>query len=173
MNMWKLRSMRFFYSGIAAFLLGLASYAVHADIRIAVLEFELKDMTLQPNIKEEMERAASIKPLLQDALEKQGNYVMVNVDAEAQSEANTGFGHLFAYHDAAAELGEKAEAQYVVVGRVHKPSYLFTYLMAHLVDVKTKKLVGDYVVEVKGPQKRITAKGVESLAIQISESINP
>jgi hypothetical protein len=172
-KMMKWFSERVLCSAVAVFLLGLASHSVQADTRIAVLEFELKDMTLQPDIQQETERAATIKPLLQSALQKQGNYVMIDVDAEAQREANTGFGHLFAYHDVAAGLGERAGAEYVVVGRVHKPTYLFTYLMAHLVDVKTKKLVGDYVVEVKGPQKKITAKGVESLAVQITETINP
>ena len=157
----------------AVFLFALFSYPVSADTRIAVLEFELKDMTLMPRTSQELERTVSIKPLLQSVLEKDGHHIIVQVDVDAQMEANAGFGYLFSHHDVAADLGEKFGAQYVVVGRVHKPSFLFAYLMAHLVDVKTKRLIGDYIIEVKGPQKKITAKAVETLAIQIMESINP
>ena len=98
---------------------------------------------------------------------------MVPIDRDAQTEYARGFGYLFSHHDVAADLGEKYAAEYVLVGRVHKPSALFAYLMAHLVDVRTRTLVGDYVVEVKGPQKKITEKGVATLAKQIHKTIHP
>lgn len=150
----------------------LTSFSVIAETRVAILEFELKDLTLRPRTPQELDRTASIKPLLQKTLEEDSSYSIVNVDAGAQKEADAGFGYLFDNHDIAAELGKKVGADYVVVGRVHKPSFLFAYLLMHLIDVNTDKLVGDYVVEVKGPQEKITRKGVESLARKIHNTIN-
>lgn len=147
------------------------NFPVIADTRIAVLDFELRDLTLRPRTQAELERTASIKSLLQTVLEKDGNYSIVQIDAAAHQEANPGFGYLFDNHDIAADLGRTVGADYVIVGRVHKPSFLFAYLMTHLVNVKTQKLVGNYVVEVKGPQKKITTKGVESLARKIYKTL--
>ena len=151
----------------------ISGSALAADTRIAVLAFDLKDLTLTQNSRQEVERAASIKPLLQRALEKQGEYEMVQVDRDAQMKVEPGYGYLFSHHDVAADLGEKFGAEYVVVGRLHKPSALFVYLMAHLVDVKARTLVGDYIIEVKGTEKRITEKGVETLAKQLHETLQP
>ena len=60
-------------------------------------------------------------------------------------------------------------------GRVlltHKPSFLFSYLMAHLIEVKTERLIGNYVIEIKGPSKKITGKGIEALAKKIKGTLN-
>ena len=158
---------------LVAFFFAISNYPVSADTRIAVFEFALKDMTLISRTAQELERTASIKPLLQSALEEGGHYQMVQVDMDAQMKADSGVGYLFNHHDVAADLGEKFGAQYVVVGQIHKPSFLFVYLMAHLVEVKSKRLIGDYIVEIKGPQRKITAKGVETLANKIKATINP
>jgi len=158
---------------LAVFLFAILSYPAGADTRVAVLEFELNDLTLTTHTPQELERTASIKPLLQSALENAGDYEMVRVNMDVQTEYDSGFGYLFNHHDVAAELGGEFGAEYVVVGRVHKPSFLFSYLMAHLVDVRKKTLVGDYIIEVKGTQKEITTKGIETLARQIDKTINP
>lgn len=42
-----------------------------------------------------------------------------------------------------------------------------------LVDVKARRLVDDYVVEVKGYLKRLTERGAASLAEQMDQTINP
>jgi hypothetical protein len=145
------------------------------DIRIAILDFELNDLTLNltpsPVNAEEVERTASIKPLLLKALEAKGGYRLIEIDLETQKEANAGFGYLFDHPDVAAELGQNFDADWILVGRVHKASFLFVYFKAHLINIKTKQLVGDYTVEVKGQQEKITPKGVERLAEQIDETI--
>lgn len=46
------------------FISMLFSGSVFAEVRIALLDFELKDVTLLPNRPEEIERTASIKPFL-------------------------------------------------------------------------------------------------------------
>ena len=152
---------------LAALVLFAISLPVAADTKIAILDFEVKDLTLYPKVEEEQERAASIKPMLQEILNGKGGYIIVDIDSQTQEQADKGTGYLFDHHDVVAELGQQAGADLVLVGRVHKASFLFAYFLAHLVDVKSQKLVGDYVVEVKGSQKKFTTKGLEVLAEQI------
>jgi hypothetical protein len=136
---------------------------------IAVLDFELNDLTLDPNNSAERERTASIRPMLQEALAAH-EFQMAAVDSAAQSAADQGVGYLFDHPDVAASLGKAAGADWVVVGRVHKSSFLFAYLKAHVVNTHTGAQVGDLVVEVKGPQQSLTRRGVETLAQQIADT---
>jgi hypothetical protein len=138
---------------------------------VAVLDFELNDLTLQPNTAEELERTASIMPLLADELAEKYGYRIVRLDPAIQANANAGFGYLFDHHNVAAGLGRDAGARWVVVGRVHKASFLFVYFLAHVIDAQTGRLVGDVAVEVKGPQRKLTVRGIESLAQRTAASI--
>jgi hypothetical protein len=147
----------------------LKAFPVVGQSKIAVLDFELRDLTLLPGIPEELERTASIKPMLEDELTNSG-FEIVHIPREVQKKATSGFGYLFDHHDLAAELAKQYDADYVIVGRLHKPSFLFIYLMAHLVDVKNERLIADYLSEVKGGEKKLTRKGVESLTVKINET---
>lgn len=147
----------------------LAVFNVSAQPKIAVLDFELKDLTMKPRVPEEIERTRSVKPMLEEELQKAG-FTIVSIPQDAQNQATSGVGYLFDHHDTAAQLGQKHGADYVLVGRLHKPSFLFVYLMGHLVDVKRQRLVADYLSEVKGGDKKLTRKGVESLVVKISET---
>lgn len=149
----------------------LASADVVAQTRIAILDFELKDLTLKPGIPQEVERTASVKPMLEKELKKSG-YEIVSIPQDAQVQAAAGVGYLFDHHDIAAQLGRQYKADYVLVGRLHKPSFLFVYLMAHLVDVKKQTLIADYLSEMKGTDNKLTRKGVESLVVKINSSFN-
>lgn len=156
------------------FIFVLSLGAVRADInekaRIAVLDFELKDLTLIPETPAELDRTSSIKTLLEIELKKKG-YDIVDIKSSDIQKANAGAGYLFDHVDIAAELAKKYNADYVVVGRLHKPSFLFVYLMAHLIDVNNSKLIGDFISEVKGGEKKLTLKGVESLTVKIEQAI--
>jgi hypothetical protein len=88
-----------------------------------------------------------------------------------QRSADKGFGYLFDHPEAAAALGREAGADWIAVGRVHKASFLFVYFKLHLVNVRTGALAADLIVEVKGPQKQLTRRGVDSLAQQIVAAI--
>jgi hypothetical protein len=142
----------------------------HADVRIAILDFELKDVTLLPDRPEELERTASIKPLLTAELKKAG-FIVLPIDGTAQKTAEMGKGYLFDHADVAAQLGKKVDADYVLVGRLHKPSFLFAYLLVEVVAVKSGTLVDSLSVETKGGEKKLTAKAVEMLADKIHSSI--
>ncbi len=149
----------------------LLSVPAYAAKRVAILEFELLDLTLAPKIQEEKERAATIKPMLQELLETKGGYELINIDSKAQRYANQGVGYLFDHHDVVADLGQQFGADFVVMGRVHKASHLFVYFLVQLVSVKTQRLVGNYAVEIKGPQKKLTIKGVESVFEKVHKTL--
>ncbi len=150
----------------------LASPVV-AQTRIAVLDFELRDLTLKPNTPEEVDRTESIRGMLEEVLVARGNYSTVNIDSSVQANANAATGYLFDHFDVAGELGKQHGADYILVGKVHKASFLFVYFMVHMVDTQTKQLVGNYISEVKGPQKKLTIKGVESLVEKIHRTLRP
>lgn len=152
-------------------MLSLLSFAGAAQTRIAILDFELKDLTLAPGVPEELMRTASIKPLLEQELKSAG-YTIVEVASQTQQTANSGVGYLFDHADAAAQLGKQVDADYVLVGRLHKPSFLFAYLMGRLVRVADAKLIGDYISESKGPNAKLTIKAVESLAGKIDHDLD-
>ncbi len=143
---------------------------VNAETRIAILDFELLDLTLAPNIPSEIQRTAGIKALLETEL-KQAGYKIVTVDAKSQQFANGGVGYLFDHDDSAAKLANNVGADYILVGRLHKPSYLFAYLMGHLIRARDGYLLGNYISETKGSDKKLTQKGVESLAVKIDNDL--
>jgi hypothetical protein len=144
-----------------------------SDPAIVVLDFELNDLTLNPGNSAELERTASIGPLLRENLESGYGFELVNIDSNAQNAADEAFGYLYEHQDIAAELARDAESDWIIVGRLHKPSYLFAYLKARVIHVETEQLVAELSVEVKGSQERLTAKGVETLARQIAKIVDP
>ena len=135
------------------------------------MDFELSDVTLGPNIPTEINRTDSIKGMLEGELKRAG-YKIIEIDKTIQLEANAGFGYLFNHNDVAAELVKKSGADYVLVGRLHKPSYLFAYLMGDLIKTDTGGLIENYVVETKGGDKKLTLKAVETLASKIDDNLD-
>jgi len=147
------------------------SFNLSAETKIAILEFELKDMTLAPRIPAEIKRTASIRPSLEAELQS-ADYTIISIDLESQKAADSGVGYLFDHHDVAAKLAKQFGADYVLVGRLHKPSFLFSYLMGHLIRVSDAKLIGNYISEAKGPNIKLTIKTVESLAVKIDKTLD-
>jgi len=45
---------------------------------------------------------------------------------------------------------------WIVVGQHSKHSFLCSYLMVHLVNVKTQKLAGDFPTELKGTHQKVS-----------------
>ena len=156
---------------LASIVLCFISASIAAETRIAILDFELKDLTLAPRIPSELKRTASIKPLLEKELAGAG-YVIIHIDPQNQKNAEGGVGYLFEHHTIAANLARQFNADYVLVGRLHKPSFLFAYLMGHLIRVSDSRLIGNYISEAKGPSEKLTAKTVESLAVKIDKTLD-
>jgi len=150
----------------------LASQSGQAAPRIAVLNFELNDITSLPNTAEEQRRTASLRPLLEQALGKTGDYEMIRIPAADQAAANSGFGYLFRFDALAAKLGEQYGADWVLVGQHSKPSFLFSYLLANLIEVKSQTLAARYAIELKGNHEKVTQRGIQSLADKIRASIH-
>ena len=156
-------------------LISCFSSVISANDKLAnvmVLNFELKDLTIYDNNQDELERTASLRPLLEQALVEVGQTQIVEFDSREQQQADIGVGYLYDRHDLVAEFGEQNSANWVVVGRVHKPSYLFVYLKAQLIDVANKSMAADLTVEMKGQQDKFIKKSVHRLAEQIKEAID-
>lgn len=144
--------------------------SAQASPRLAILDFELNDLTLAPRIPAEIARTASIKPLLEQELNSAG-YPLIKIPLDTQAQANAGFGYLFEHHDLAAELARKVQADYILVGRLHKPSFLFAYLIGHLIRADNGQLVGNYTVESKGGDPLLIRKAVETLTDKIDQDL--
>lgn len=142
-----------------------------AQTKIAILDFELNDLTLAPRIPAEIERTAAVKGMLERELKSAG-YQIIPVKLDAQQYANSGFGYLFDHDDVAANLAKSVGADYILVGRLHKPSFLFAYLMGHLIKADNSALLGNFIVESKGGDKKLTLKGVETMTVKIDQILD-
>ncbi len=162
-----------FLAGIVLGSCVLLGSPAFAGTRIAVLDFELNDLTLLPRMPEELARTANVAPLLREALVKEAGYESVAIDPAAQAQANVSFGYLFDHTEVAAQLGERFGVDWIAIGRVHKPSFLFAYLKVRLVNARTLRVAGDFVVEVKGYSKKLMERGAAILADQIDRTIHP
>lgn len=158
--------------GLLLGLMLLPMIAPQASARvIAVLEFELTDLTLNPSLLEETRRTATLRPLLVAQLTGQHDISVIENPASARTEAEKGQGYLFDRPAVAAKIGREAGVNWIVSGRLHKASFLFVYLKAQLINTQTDRVEADFVVEIKGPQQKLTRKGIEALALQISTAL--
>lgn len=156
---------------VLALSLILLSGGSFAAQRIAILNFELNDITFLPNTPAELQRTASMAPLLIQALSRVGDYEIVAIDADTQKSANASVGYLFRFHELAARLGQQLGADWIVVSQHSKPSFLFSYLMAHLIRVKTQSLTASFDIELKGNHEKVTQRGINRLADNIREAV--
>jgi hypothetical protein len=139
--------------------------------RIAVLNFELNDITSLPNTPQEFRRTASFRPLLEQALIRAGDYEIVSIDAADQTAANSSFGYLYRFPALAAKFGGQVGADWIIVGQHSKPSFLYSYLLANLIHVKTQTLAASYAIELKGSHEKVTQRSIGSLARKIHASL--
>lgn len=162
-----------FYAKFALIILGLACCSlVSAGPRIMILDFALIDITSLPDTLEERVRTASIKPLLEQAISEVGDFDIIQISLEQQGKVNAGVGYLFRFHDVAAKLGKQLGADWVIVGQHSKPSFLYSYLLVNVVNVKTKQPAARYAIELKGNHAKVTDRGVMKLARKIRCTIS-
>jgi len=156
---------------LIAACLWLTSINLQAAARIAVLDFEMKNKTLAPAVPAEVIRTAAIRPLLEQELFGAG-YQIIAISTAAQLAAQSGVGYLYDHAEAAAQLGKRYGADYVLVGRLHKPSFLFAYLLGNLVDTGSGTVIGRFTIETKGAELQLTRKAVETMTVKIDQVLD-
>lgn len=156
---------------LLALLLFCAASTGVAAPRIAVLDFELNDITSLPNTPAEVRRTSTMAPMLIEVLNKTADYQTVAVPADLQKAANGSFGYLYRFPDEAAKLGQQQQIDWIVVSQHSKPSFLFSYLWVYLVEVSSKVVVARYDIELKGSHEKVTQHAIASLAKKIHETI--
>ena len=160
---------------VLVFVLGAAVNTAIADddvSKLLVLDFELNDLTLNPDTAAEQERVTSLRPLLSSKLSYDHDHRIMELAQDKRDAEVKGKGYIFDRPQVAASMGAMADADWVVSGRLHKASFLFVYLKAQLINVSSGRVDADFVVEIKGWEPRLTEKGVETLAVQIDDSLN-
>jgi hypothetical protein len=158
---------------LTALALLLFGQTVQARQRIAVFNFELNDITSLPNTVTEQQRTASIRPLLEQALLKTGDdYEIVDIDSATETLAKSGVGYLFAHPDWAAQMGQRLGVDWLIVGQHSKPSFLFSYLKAQLIQVAPQRLAASFDIEMKGNHVSVTEHGTAALALKIHRQIS-
>jgi len=154
-----------------AYSVSIADEPADGVEKILVLDFELNDLTMNPNLSAEQNRTDSLRPLLSSKLSYDHKHAIMDLDQDLRDAENKGKGYLFDRPSVTARMGASAGADWVVTGRLHKASFLFVYMKSQLIEVASGKVQADFVVEIKGWEPRLTIKGVETLALQIDESL--
>jgi hypothetical protein len=159
-------------SALTAALMLMLAPAASAEISVAILDFELNDIT-GLRAPEEQRRTASLAPLLRDAMSQMNGYDLTAIEPDAQVRANAGVGYLFNQPEAAAALAEASGAKWVVAGMLQKSSYLFAYVTVRVSNVTTKQLIGEFNTRLEGPMTddRITRRGMQRIAAQVDAAI--
>jgi len=109
--------------------------------------------------------------LLEQAIKQRGDYKIIKISSERQRTENAGIGYLFKFHDVAAQLAKEVSADWVIVGQHSKPSFLYSYLIANLINVKTGKRIARFDIEMKGNHQKVTLRGVQTLSRKIDKII--
>ncbi|MDH5591797.1 MAG: DUF3280 domain-containing protein [Gammaproteobacteria bacterium] len=165
---------------VAVFSLFLsATMSAIADSKIAVLDFELLNLTMKLSDPKKVaeidakdqQNVALIGSYLKQGLANSEGYSLVDISEQARSEADKGIGYLFDCAECSAELGRAHNSDYIVVGRLHKPTYLFSYIIVRIFDTKTNSLVKEFRSEVKGIPERSIPGAVANLVHKINKII--
>jgi len=159
-------------------LLFLAS-PVWGNSTIAVTDFELLDLTLKLSDPkkvaaidaQEQERIKMIDALMKEGIANTEGFTMVHVSAEDRQKADKGVGFLFDCAKCSASLGRDYNADYILIGRLHKPTYLFSYIIVRIFDVKANRLIKEYRTEAKGKPSKSVPGAIDNLLIKIRKDI--
>lgn len=145
-----------------------------AATKVAVLPFELVDET-RYTIPEEIARTASLAPAVKKSLSSRGDYAFTEVSPDELQRATTAYGYLMNHADEAAKLGKQLGVDWIVVGENHKVSFLVTYAITHLINVKEGTLAGHFQRELKGSlyNQVLTDNSAAELGQDIHARINP
>jgi len=152
---------------------------VTANTTIAITNFELLNLTLKLTDPEKVaeidaqdqQNMGMINELLKSGLSNMDGFTVIKVLENERADADKSVGLLFDCAPCSAELGRNNNADYIIIGRLHKPTYLFSYLIARIFDAKTNKLVKEYRSEVKGMPSKSIPGAVGNLLHKINKDI--
>lgn len=155
------------------FAFSLTVTPVLAATKVAVLPFELVDET-RYTVPEEIARTASLAPAVKKSLSSRGDYEFTEVSPDELQWASTAYGYLMNHADEAVKLGKQLGVDWIVVGENHKVSFLVTYAITHLVNVKNGTLAGHFQRELKGSlyNQTLTDNSAAELGQDIHTRIN-
>jgi len=150
-----------------------------ADTKIAVPDFELLDLTMRLSDpakiaeinKKEQEKLRMIEGILRNGLDKIDGFTTVTISSQERNDADKSTGYLFDCAACSAELGQSKGADYIVIGRHHKPTYLFSYIIVRVFDTQTNSLVKEFRSEVKGQPERAIPGATYNLISKIDKAL--
>ena len=155
----------------------LISHSAWAETKIAVPSFELLDLTMKLSDPQkvaeidaqEQQNLSNIELFLRKGLGNKEGFTVVEISSESKDAADKSTGYLFDCAKCAAELGLSHDADYILIGRLHKPTYLFSYLIVRVFDTHENKLVKEFRSEVKGDPKVAIPGAVGNLVNKIDK----
>ncbi len=155
----------------------LMSNIAVAETKIAVPHFELLDLSMKLSDPQkvaeidaqEQQKLRDIEFFLRKGLDNKQGFTVVDVPYEAKNNADKSAGYLFDCAKCAAELGLNHGADYILIGRLHKPTYLFSYLIVRVFDTHKNTLVKEFRSEVKGDPKLAIPGAVGNLVNKIDK----
>lgn len=155
----------------------LISHSAWADTKLAVPDFELLDLTMKLSDPQkvaeidaqEQQNLSNIELFLRKGLSNKEGFSVVEISSESKNAADKSTGYLFDCAKCAAELGLSHNADYILIGRLHKPTYLFSYLIVRVFDTHENKLVKEFRSEVKGDPKVAIPGAVGNLVNKIDK----
>jgi len=149
--------------------MSLPATVVAASPRLAVLDFELNDMTQLPRVPAELARVATLGPLVREAITNLGRVEVVPVPAEAYAKAKRGLeGYLFQHPEEAATMGKDLGVDWVAITELYKTSFLYAYLHVILVHVPSGLVAGETSISPRG----LYREGTERAAQRMAETID-
>jgi hypothetical protein len=141
--------------------------------RVAVLAFDLENLTPVGATAAELAATAAAGPALRRSLAADCGYVVVLVDSASQAQANAGVGYLFDHPAESARLASAVGADWVVVGRLAVASPIVSEFDVELVRVSTGALVQATTIELKGDpgDTTIFMKGLAHVGRQLDRAL--
>ena len=146
---------------------------------IAVPDFELLDLTLRltdpakvAKLKaKEQKKIELMESLIEEGITNSEGFTFIPVSTEARENADKSIGYLFDCAECAADLGRDHNADFILIGRLHKPTYLFSYIIVRIFDVKNNRLIKEYRSEIKGKPSKAIPGAVDNLLLKINRDI--
>ena len=152
---------------------------VWADSNFAITDFEMLNLTLQLSDPQKVAKINAqdqknikiLNTLIREGIADTEGFNMIQVSAKDRSEADKGIGYLFDCAKCSANLGREYNADYILIGRLHKPTYLFSYIIIRIFDVKTNRLLKEYRAEIKGEPSVTMPGAIENILVNIRKDV--